>query len=306
MEDYIYICKYTNCRTCTEKIEHGFKYVEVKTGEKYTFAATDTFTILFIIKGEALISCNEFRNVPFKEQEIAVWSINSNSVLVAETDITFIVLNGDNNIIIFDENALKDYEEKWLYTIPEFKGLAIKPQLMTCLHSVKNFLNDKISCPYMHRVKQRELSLIFRSYYSIEELAEIFIPVVCNTDDFKVFIMNNYLNMKGVKEFVDLSGMNISTFNRKFKAHFNESPYQWLIKQKSKHVYHALSATNKRISDISREFHFSDASHFNRYCKTMFGASPSKIRDRHLSKYANTKPYNIPPVTSQTDKTQLL
>ena len=89
--------------------------------------------------------------------------------------------------------------------------------------------------------------------------------------------------MKGVKEFVDLSGMNLSTFNRKFKTHFNQSPYQWLIKQKSKHIYHELSTTNKSLATIARDFHFADASHFNRYCKAMFGASPSKIRENILN-----------------------
>ena len=90
--------------------------------------------------------------------------------------------------------------------------------------------------------------------------------------------MENYLKMKGVKEFVDLSGLNVNTFNRKFKAHFGMSPYQWMIKQKSKHILHSLKTSDKSIADIMREFEFSDASHFNRYCKNVFGETPSDIR----------------------------
>ena len=114
----------------------------------------------------------------------------------------------------------------------------------------------------------------------VEELVPFFFPTVRRTHAFESFIMNNYLKVKGVQEFVDLSGMNLSTFNRKFKSHFKQSPYQWLIQQKSKHIYHDLSATNKTFAAIAREYDFSDASHFNRYCKAMFGASPSTVRKR--------------------------
>ena len=135
----------------------------------------------------------------------------------------------------------------------------------------------------MHTMKRQELSLLFRGYYTQDEIYPFSLPIVSETHEFKSFVMDNYLKMKGLKEFVDLSGMNLSQFNRKFKSHFKESPYQWLIKQRAKSVYQELSLTNKSFIAIAKEFHFSDASHFNRYCKSMYGASPSKIRNAPFS-----------------------
>lgn len=245
MKPKLYYCEHADCRVCTETTDRGFKYIETKKGEKYVFDLVDTYTIVFILSGEAIVSCNEFVNVPFHANEIIIWPLKSHCSWESLTDTAAITFWGDGDLSPCDRIALKEHADLWLNTIPEFKGLEIKPRLMEFLLSVKHYLDDGITCPYMHKAKQRELSTVFRAYYSRQEIMEFFLPTVRQTHEFEQFVMSNYLHMKGVKEFVDLSGMNLSTFNRKFKAHFKETPYQWLIKQKSKHIYHELSVTNK-------------------------------------------------------------
>lgn len=280
MKPELFFCEHRDCQVCTETTDKGFRYIETVKGEKYVFDMIDTHTIVFILAGEALISCNEFFNISFKEGEIALWPMRSRCVWESLTNTAAIVLIGDNDLTPCDKKALKEHADLWLNTIPEFKGLPIKPRVREFLYSVKNYLDDGITCPYLYKAKQRELSIMLRAYYSPKELATFFLPTVQTTHEFEQFVMVNYLQMKGVKEFVDLSGMNFHTFNRKFKAHFNESPYQWLIKQKAKHIYHELVATGKNLAAIAKEFHFADASHFNRFCKSTLGASPSQIRKR--------------------------
>ena len=270
--------KHTDCRKCTETVQGGFKYVTTREGEKYIFKMLDTFTLVFLLKGKALISCNEFVNVSVNEGEMILWPMNSNCSWVSVMDTACIVLEGISDIPVCDRKVLKEYADKWLNVVPAFKTLSIRSGLDLFLLSVKIYVEDGINCPHIHKAKQLELSTLFRAYYLPEELMDFLIPTICDTHEFETFIMNNYLNMKGVKEFVDLSGMNIGTFNRKFKSHFHMSPYQWLIKQKSKHIYYELSVTDKSFTDIAKEFKFTDASHFNRYCKAMFGSSPTAIR----------------------------
>lgn len=283
MKPKLYFCEHADCRICTESTDQDFKYIGTKKGEKHVFEMADTYTIAFILSGEALVSCNEFVNVLFRKDEIILWPMNSNCAWESLTDTSAIVLSGNNELAPCDSKALKEHADLWLSTIPEFTGLHIKPRLKEFLYSVKKYIDDGITCPYMHSAKQRELSAVFRAYYSPKELMEFFLPTVRNTYEFETFVMNNYLKMKGVREFVDLSGMNLSTFNRKFKTYFKESPYQWLIKQRSKHIYYNLTSTDLSFANIAKEFHFTDASHFNRYCKSIFGESPSKIRENALA-----------------------
>ena len=256
----------------------GFKYIEASKDQKFIVHAENTFHLVFILTGEILVSCREYENVHFHAGQMILHSMKFGCEWTSILDTSFIVLVLDNDILPCDRTAIKEYAELWLDTIPSTQPLRIKPVLKNFLLSVKKYLNDDITCSFMHTMKRQELSLIFRKYYTQEEIYPFTLPVVQQTHEFKMFVMNNYLKMKGLKEFVDLSGMNLSQFNRKFKSHFNESPYQWLIKQRAKHVYHELSLTNRTFTEIAKEFHFSDASHFNRYCKSMYGTSPTEIR----------------------------
>lgn len=283
MRPKLYFSKHTDCRVCTETTKLGFRYVETTKGEKYVANKADTYIVVFFLEGKVLVTCNEHKNVPFHGGQMALWPIQAKCEWKSVTNASCIVLLGDNDLSVCDRKVIKEHADLWLEVVPGFHGLPIKPRLMEFLHVVKNYLEDGITCPYMHKTKQRELSTIFRAYYSQDELLPFFLPTIRNNHDFEWFVMNNYLKMKGVKEFVDLSGMNLSTFNRKFKSHFKETPYQWLIKQRAKHIYYELENTDKNFSSIAKEFHFSDASHFNRYCKSMYGTSPSRIRGGALT-----------------------
>ena len=282
MKPELCFCKHKSCKNCTETSPRLFRYLETKKNEKYTFMMKDNYALIFVLSGEAIVSCNEFVNVRFQTGEIVHCPMNANCVWENVTDMKTIMIKAKPELPPCDERSLKENAELWLNAVFTFQPLPIRSRLTTFLESVKLYLDDGVMCPYMHESKMLELSVLFRAYYSPEELIGFFFPAVRYTHEFELFVMNNYLKMKGVKEFVDLSGMNLSTFNRKFKTHFKQSPYQWLIKQKSKHIYHELSTTDKSLAAIAREFHFTDASHFNRYCKAMFGASPSKIRENML------------------------
>jgi len=283
MKPELYHCKHKDCKSCIETAQPGFEYLETKKGEVYTFKVVEAYTLIFLISGKVLFSCNEFIDIPLHSGEVGLSPMSAKCSWKTLTDTSAIIFRGGDEHVPCDKKALERPSRSWHGVIPAFHTLSIKARLMEFLESVKKYLDDGIVCPYMYTAKRKELSMIFRAYYSAEELVPFFFPTVRRTHEFESFIMNNYLKVKGVQEFVDLSGMNLSTFNRKFKSHFKQSPYQWLIQQKAKHIYHDLSVTNKTFAVIAREYNFSDASHFNRYCKAMFGASPSTVRKRRTA-----------------------
>ena len=280
MKPELYYCKHRDCKSCIETAQPVFEYLETQKNEVYTFEVVEAYTLVFLFSGKALVSCNEFIDVPFHAGEIGLWPMNSKCSWKTLANTSSIVLRGGDEHVPCDKKSLERHTRSWHDVVPSFHFLPIKERLMEFLQSVKKYIDDGVGCPYMYHAKRKELSMIFRAYYPSEELIPFFFPTVRYTHEFETFVINNYLKIKGVQEFVDLSGMNLSTFNRKFKAHFKQSPYQWLIQQKSKHIYHDLSATDKTFANIAREYDFSDASHFNRYCKAMFGSSPSTIRER--------------------------
>lgn len=280
MKTKIYFDTRSECQQCDQLKTSEFRYIEASEGEQQEFISERAYTLIFLLTGSLTISCNEFTNVPFHAKEICLLPISAQCTWVAVENSTAILLSGNNDNSYCDRLSLQRHAQTWLDAEDKFEMLKIRPRMLQFLYTVKNYLNDGITCPQMHFVKQREFSVLLRAYYSHQEIVNFFLPTIRYNRDFELFIMNNYLNMKGVQEFVDLSGLNVGTFNRKFKAQFGMSPYQWMIKQKAKHVLHELAIKDKSIADIMREFEFSDASHFNRYCKAMFGGSPSEVRKR--------------------------
>lgn len=280
MKCQIHFDEFAVCKGCEAKLNEYFEYKEYKKGYIYTGENPTNYILFFVISGKLQINCNDENILTFNQQEIGLIPLGYSYKWEVIEDSSVITLCGTKDISPCDQFAAKYQNNQWLNVKPSFTSIPIRPRIGDFLNSIRNYLTDGINCPQMHCAKTRELSALFRAYYSIDELAEFFITMIKNTKEFEIFIMQNYQKMKGVKEFVNLSGMNVSTFIRKFKDHFGETPYQWMIKQKSKKILHELSTSSKSIADIMREYDFSDASHFNRYCKAFFGASPTELRNK--------------------------
>lgn len=284
MGNKLYHEENSQCINCKEPKIELFKYIESKAGENIIFENYDVPLLVFILSGQALVSCNEFHDVLFQSHQMCFLPIAADCTWKIIEDSSAIVLRTTPQGDICMRESGVDHLDYVSDLEPEFTGLPIKPPLIGFLNSILAYLNDGGTCPVFHYIKENELAILIRAYYSVSDLARFFMPEIKNRDGFQLFVMKNYRTVKGVQEFVHLSGMSLSAFNRKFKTLFGMSPYQWMINQKSKHVLHAILARDQSIANIMREFNFSDASHFNRYCKTMFGASPSELRGRSKKK----------------------
>lgn len=271
MKNKLLFCKPSDNRLFTEKSQLGFQHITTKKGEKHIFKTTTSYIIVFILKGKAQASCNDSGNVLFNENELLLWPLHSKCTWESLTDTESIILMEENKLPECGKELIKESADIWLNAIPDFKSLPIRPCLMEYLYTIKSFLKDGISCTYMHKTKLRELELIFRSYYQTYELVDFFLPIVSSSQEFKSFVKGKYLKMKKEKEFDDFRKADDSgTYNLKFKPYLRYAPHEWLVKQKSRHIYKALSGSGKEIMEIAKEFHFSDIYSLKRYCEIMF------------------------------------
>ena len=109
-------------------------------------------------------------------------------------------------------------------------------------------------------------------------MINFFSPILNKTVNFKDFVIANYQKVKTVEDLSVLFGCSLRSFNRKFKEHFDDSPYNWILKQRAKHIKAQLLTPDIEFSEIIKEFKFSSASHFSTYCKKQFGITPREIR----------------------------
>lgn len=161
----------------------------------------------------------------------------------------------------------------------EFKSLDIRVPLDTFLKLLVKYLDSGMSCQHMHELKQKELFLILRAYYTKEEKVNFFYHSIAASLTFKDKVMGVYLEARTVQELADKCGYGLKTFQRLFYSCFSEVPSKWLMKQKAQHVKARLLDRDIPIKVILDEFGFSTYANFCNYCKRYVGDTPRNIRE---------------------------
>ncbi len=81
-----------------------------------------------------------------------------------------------------------------------------------------------------------------------------------------------------LEELTHLCDLSLSSFNRKFKKIYNESPKKYILNKRLHKAKELLSRSELRISEIAFDCCFEDPTHFSKSFSSLFGISPSEYR----------------------------
>jgi AraC-like DNA-binding protein len=278
----LYVQEHLSCKNYVSDFHVGFSYQEVKEGEQLRSIDKYYNYFIFLLEGEAMISCNEFRNHLCQGGEMVFISQDSDSMAEAITDVKYLMLSFDNQFTLCDQLALESLHTNDKKP-PIFSKIDIRPPMRLVLDSVLFYLEYKIQCKHLHAIKQKEVFLIFRAFYTKEEMARFLAPMLNKNLDFKAFVLQHYQEVKTVEELANMCNISVRSFNRKFNDYFGDSPYSWILKQKSRHIKTRLADGKTSFGSIIKEYGFSSPAHFTTYCKKQFGESPSRLRKQLMS-----------------------
>lgn len=273
----LYIQEHLSCRNYMERVENGFKYLEFEKDETIHEKDTTWNYLLFIITGECTINCNEFRERTFKGGEIILLpklsmieiNVKSESKLIS---LSFSIPEGN-----CDKFILQSLSELCKTQIYDFEPLKIRYPLQPHLEVITYCLRNKMDCGHFHILLQQELFFLLRGFYTKEELAQLFYPIIGKEMTFKDFVIENYYKVNTVDELIAISNMGRSRFTRKFKEVFRISPKQWLLKQKDKHILNKVMDSHTTVGELMDEFNFDSQAHFTHYCKQHFNCTPKEL-----------------------------
>ncbi len=114
-----------------------------------------------------------------------------------------------------------------------------------------------------------------RAPSELDFLASMFKP---NFAKFEEVIQHNLFSDLNLNELASLCHMSLSTFKRKFKEVYKESPAKYITKMKIKKATDSLMNKELRISDIAYDLGYDSLTTFNRAFKEETGKSPSEYR----------------------------
>lgn len=158
------------------------------------------------------------------------------------------------------------------------------PQLIVCeeinlfYRALCHNLEEGLNCIHYHRLKQEELCILLRGFYSSADLYLLLGSIVGNNDNFKDFVLRNYKNISDIKAFASIANMSLRNFQRKFKAEFNLSAREWLNERRAELILRDIRSSDKNIAEIASSYGFATPSYFTIFCKQHFGKTPSQLR----------------------------
>lgn len=160
------------------------------------------------------------------------------------------------------------------------KQLQVDALLANFKESINILLdNPELADETLIKTKLKEFVLLLSKSENapseLDFLAAMFQP---NATDFRTTINNNLYSNLSVEEFAKLCNTSVSTFKRKFKELYSETPKKYFSKMKMKKASQLLLIKENRISDIAYECGFDSLATFNRIFKKNFGKSPSEYR----------------------------
>lgn len=138
--------------------------------------------------------------------------------------------------------------------------------------------NPELADQSMIETKLKEFVLLISKSQNMSPLDFLASMFKLNYTEFRATIQNNLYSGLSVENFAQLCTMSLSSFKRKFKKEFKESPKRYISKKKLEKAVDLLKNSDERISNIAYDCGYETISTFNRSFKSMHGVSPSEFR----------------------------
>ena len=178
---------------------------------------------------------------------------------------------------ICDKISLLQLQELRQEVAYDPKPLEVRGAIHSLLNTLKVYLNDQALCAYLHELKVKELFWNLRAYYSREELASFFWPILGESKFHNDVISAFTCNAK-VSDLAERVYMSTSSFYKRFREEFGSSPEQWIRMQSNKQILFLIQDYDLSIGEIASQLSFNSQSSFSRYCSKNFGLSPLQLR----------------------------
>ena len=275
--------EHKTCYHYAEKSTATFKVYHLQHDAPPAQARLECSLMVFVVEGESLIRYGAGK--PFVVPAGRFFLVEPGTLFTGHQQVPTLVMTmafvGAPQLcnIYTLENLVRDTQGASLPVDPHFT-LPIRPRLREFLDLVMHCLDDGLSCAHYHELKREEFFLLVRAYYSKEELAALFRPLLGIDHDFRRQVLE--VCAKGCCDIAAMAGqlnMSTATLQRKFKQTFHETAGQWLLNRKAERIVRQLKTTSLTFDQICFENGFSSPAYFSNFCKRVFGKTPTQLRN---------------------------
>lgn len=144
------------------------------------------------------------------------------------------------------------------------------------------FENQSIVTNEIVRLKIKELIAILIQTKHYESVFQLLSESYSQCEiKIRTVVEYNLFESINISELAFLCNMSISKFKKEFKLIYQDSPLQYINRNKVEKGRKLLIQTNLTVSEITSEIGLIDANYFSRMFKKYFGMSPTKYRAKN-------------------------
>lgn len=219
----------------------GFSCHQLDKDDVYQIDNSKSSCALFVIQGRVNFDLGKSYEGEMEQRQMLYIPQNMKAQIESITSSRCILLFWDKHLNVCNKLFLNSLLSKENDTDIKNIILPIKSPLMNILESINLYLDARLLCRHMHSLKQQELLLVLRGFYTKQELAAFFSASTNIGESFERFVLDNYKRTNSVKELANLCHISERSFNRKFHSCFGESPYKWIQKKKAEQIQEMIN-----------------------------------------------------------------
>ncbi|MDH6533852.1 AraC family transcriptional regulator [Parabacteroides sp. 52] len=233
--------------------------------------------IVFPMKGRFRLSYGAFIREEIDKGNIMLFPPGSHIKVEALEDVHLIICRLRDVVQLCECISLERLYDEFGVT-KGFHMLEMNERIYTYIDLFVNCVNDGLQCSYYFATKMRELFFMLRGYYTKEQLAAFFSPMLGKDAQFMNLMYKSYRQVKSVQELAEISNYSLSGFKKQFQRVFGTSASEWMSAQKATRVFQDLNNSPLSIKELAERHNFASVSAFSTFCQNKFGMPPGKIR----------------------------
>lgn len=261
-------------------LKAGFSYHIILKGESLNAFWKYHGVLIFIIRGAIRVSADDMQPLVVRKSQMFFWDEREKYVFNLLTDIEIVCFSFNSLLCSCDKTIFQHLSGHRFQEKTRIMKLSYSEPLITFLQLLVYYLEKKVDDYLLYEAKQNEMFLLFRIVFTDKDIFRFFGLLTGKSFDFKMQVLENYSKVKDVGELSGLLGYGKNTFRLKFKKEFGTSVYRWLQEKKSKEIVRRLTLYDDNFTKLVDDFGFSSYSHFNKFCKSQYGLTPSELRER--------------------------
>lgn len=246
--------------------------------------------LVFMLKGKIALSYAKLLNVETTAGNIMLFPPGSQVKAYALEDTNIMISRIRGVVQLCECFSLQHlYTGKNKEIKEDFHMLPINKRIYSFIDLMMDCVNDGLQCSYYFETKMKELFFMLRAYYTKEELAKFFSPLLSHNARFMNLMYQNFRNVKTVQELAEISLYSESGFKKQFYKVFGTSASDWMRNQKASLIFQDLNGSGLSIKELADKYNFSSVSSFSTFCQSRFGLPPGQLRANKSGKMVYDK-----------------